>query len=128
MALTLESIIKYIPKFSSELTKYKAGKNETPLTFHIKAMGALAFRAFAAKLALLNDEKSDAEFNAEVNTLYREIIVNHVIKIENLSVDGVPILTGEVFYDHPAMPNALVHEIEKAIVGMNQIDEEEGKN
>ena len=128
MALSLDSIIKYIPKYNNERKRYEKGENEAPLTFHIQVMGAVPFRSFAAKLAKAAEKDGEGDLNDQVVALYREVICGHVKKIENLTVDGQPIEDGASFYDHPAMPHDLVLEIERAIVDVNTVSEEEAKN
>lgn len=129
MALTLESVVKYVPEFGGERKKHEAGENENPLTFHIKLMGAVAFRAFAAKLAKASEGKEEtAGVSEEVMDLYKEAVSTHVVRIENLAVDGRPVTTGAEFYDHPAMPHDLVLEIERAVVETSQVTPDEAKN
>lgn len=128
MALSLDSVIKYIPEFAGERERWAKGENPSPLTFHIKAMGAAPFRSFAAKLSQFTDDGDSKATEGQVMKLYREVVGEHVIKVENLTVDGVSIQEGAAFYDHPAMPNDLVLEIEKAIVEMNQVSEGDAKN
>lgn len=123
--LSLESNVKYIPEFRGERKRYEKGENEHPLIFHIKVMGALPFRNFAAKLSAAMDGD---KVNSEVFDLYREVMKKHVIQIENLTVDGAPIVTGSAFYDHPSMPNALVSEIEATVVDVNRLFEDDEKN
>jgi len=124
----LDSVVKYIPRFGKELEDYEKGENEKPLTFHIKVMGAVAFRAFAAKMAKLGEKSKDNRFGPEEDELYREIIAGHVIKIENFYIDRAAVTNGEEFYNHPAVPNGLVLEIEQEIIEMNRISKEEAKN
>ncbi len=129
MALTLESVVKYVPEFGGERQKREAGENDKPLTFHIRLMGAIDFRAFASKLAKANESDTDnAIVTDEVVALYREAVGSHVVKIENLTIDGHPVTDGATFYDHPAMPHDLVMEIERAIVETNNITKDEAKN
>jgi hypothetical protein len=125
MALTLESVIRYVPEYSGERKHHEAGENENPVTFHIKVMGAVAFRAFAAKLARAVEEDANTD---QATVLYRDVVAEHVVKIENLSMDGVPIETGAVLYDHPAMPIGLVVELERTIMEMNRLSKDEAKN
>ena len=126
MALSLDSVIRYIPEFGGERAKSESNENERPAVFHIRVMGAVAFRAFAAKLARLNENEGD--FGESVTSLYREAVSLHVQRIENLRVDGKAILDGASFYDHPAMPNELVMEIERAVVEANRLSETNRKN
>lgn len=128
MALSLESVIQYIPEFNGERKAAECGANEQPVVFHIKPMGAIPFRTFAAGLADATEKDPENALNEKVLSLYEEIISKHVVLIENLSVDGKKIEDGKGFYNHPAMPNQLVSEIERAILGVNRVSEEEAKN
>lgn len=128
MALSLESVIQYIPEYNGEREAAEKGKNEYPLIFHIKPMGAIPFRIFAAKLATTSEKEPDNALNEKILSLYEEIVSQHVVLIENLKVDDQKIEDGASFCSHCTMPNELVAEIERAILRVSKISEEEAKN
>ena len=128
MALNLDSVVQYIPEFRGERSRYEKGENKAPLTFHIRVMGAVPFRSFAAKLAKASGPAGQSEMNAEVLALYQQVLSEQVMRIENLVVDGQAIAQGEAFAQHPAMPHELVMEIERAIVDVNRVSEQDEKN
>ena len=126
MAISLSSEIKYIPELGGERKRVEAGEEKNPVTFHIKVMGATAFRQFASRLSALS--KEGGEFTPEMQEFCREVFARHVPCIENLFVDGVPVKDGKAFFDNKAIPHALVQEVEKALFDANMLSEGDRKN
>ena len=119
MALALQSVVAYVPLFGGQR------ESDEPATFHIRVLGATAFRAFAARLAQASENEG---MTAQTADLYRELVAGQVARIENLTVDGGPIETGAALCEHPAVPHALVVEIERAILDASRISQDDEKN
>ena len=120
MAISLTSMIEYAPKYGGN------SEGEKPTVFHIKIMGAHVYRQLLAdaKLALAGDTALTPEFIE----LYRRAVSERVIQIDGLEIDGEPIRTGAEFYDHPAIPEEFLKEIENAVVRHPKISEADSKN
>lgn len=126
MALSLSSTVKYVPEFGGERKRWESAEIDNPMIFHILKMGATAFRSFAAKVSAKRDD--DGPWSPEMDALHAEIFEKYLVKIDNLTIDGEPIVDGKQFYGHVAIPSELHVEIEKAIYDQNVVTEEESKN
>ena len=118
MALSLSKTAIYIPKFGGQ---DKEGV-ENPVTFQIKIMGSTEFRAFSSKISEAKDD------SAAMFAEYKKMVSDHVIDIDSLRIEGDLITDGPAFCDCPEIPNALMSEIEAAILDVSRITEEEAKN
>ena len=118
MALSLTRIAVYIPKFGRQRDEGV----ESPVTFYIKIMGATEFRAFSSKISETKDD------SAAMFSEYGKMVSEHVVTIDNLDIEGKAITDGQTLCACDEIPNALMTEIEAAILDVSRIKEEEAKN
>lgn len=75
------------------------------------------------KLGAQMERKRDGDHDID-----RDIVSRHVIKIENLEVDGSPIETGAALYSCDGVPAGLLTEIIGAINDISGLGERQEKN
>ena len=119
MGLSLKTEFEYIPKFNGN------DESKSPAVFKIMAMGAIEFRAWADEL---RKAAGDGELTPAARKVYADLVRGHVVVIKGMDIDGVAIPDGAALVENPGVPNALLTEIERAILDGSNLSKDEAKN
>lgn len=111
--------IFYIPEWDSCRDDFRTGRDPEPVTVELRPMSAADMRAIESKLItrVRKDGKVETPNKVELD---RQAFCANVGEVRNLSIDGVPVTTGEELYEKG--PAALIAEIGEALVDWSKLE------
>lgn len=115
----IDDVLVYVPEWDGVREDFVSGKDLSPVEVELHALSASEMRHWKAKVVTRVTKNGRVE-NPNAEEIARALFTKNVRAVRNLSVNDVPIVTGEQLYDNG--DPVLVNEIAEALGDWSQLE------